>query len=80
MGVTTTTTIPPPTTAGGGYGPQIDIDLDIDLGNLENPIDDIDLGKIIKKYVCLVGLVFMSNYVYIRSTMSFRLVYRTPDR
>jgi len=45
MGVTTTTTIPPPTTAGGGYGPQIDIDLDIDLGNLENPIDDIDLGE-----------------------------------
>ena len=43
MGVTMTTTIPPPTTAGGGYGPQID--LDIDLGNLENPIDDIDLGE-----------------------------------
>ena len=32
----------------GGYGPvepEIDIDIDIDIGLLENPIDDIDLGK-----------------------------------
>lgn len=39
----TTTTTPPPSS---GYGPQIDIDLDIDIGNLERPIDDIDLGKL----------------------------------
>ena len=30
-----------------GYGPAIDIDLDIDIGTLENPIDDINLGEII---------------------------------
>ena len=40
---------PPPsktTTIGSiGYGPEIDIDLDINIGTIENPIDDIDLGK-----------------------------------
>ena len=42
------TEAPAPTTttaATVGYGPEIDIDIDIDLGNLENPIDDIDLGR-----------------------------------
>ena len=38
--ITTTTTTTTTTTE-----PVIDIDIDIDIGNLENPIDDIDLGK-----------------------------------
>ena len=38
---TTTTTTTTTTTE-----PVIDIDIDIDIGNLENPIDDIDLGNI----------------------------------
>jgi hypothetical protein len=35
----------PPPIPSNGYGPPIDVDLDIDLGPPENPIDDINLGK-----------------------------------
>jgi hypothetical protein len=37
---------PPSTTSAPSYGPAIDIDLDIDLGTPDNPIDDINLGMI----------------------------------
>jgi hypothetical protein len=37
---------PPATTSAPSYGPAIDIDLDIDLGTPDNPIDDINLGRI----------------------------------
>jgi hypothetical protein len=37
---------PPSTTSAPSYGPAIDIDLDIDLGTPDNPIDDINLGRV----------------------------------
>ena len=54
MGPITTTTPEP----FAGYGPppepEIDIDIDIDIGTLENPIDDIDLGK--RKFLSIVDI------------------------
>jgi hypothetical protein len=38
---------PPSSTSAPSYGPAIDIDLDIDLGTPDNPIDDINLGRIL---------------------------------
>jgi hypothetical protein len=38
---------PPSTSSAPSYGPAIDIDLDIDLGTPDNPIDDINLGRIL---------------------------------
>ena len=62
---------PPPstttTTIGSiGYGPEIDIDLDINIGTIENPIDDIDLGK--KNYhiyVCFFSVIFFLYFMYV---------------
>ena len=59
---------PPPstttTTIGSiGYGPEIDIDLDINIGTIENPIDDIDLGK--KNYHIFFTVIFFLYFMYV---------------
>lgn len=59
---------PPPstttTTIGSiGYGPEIDIDLDINIGTIENPIDDIDLGKQNSSYFRFL-LLFCYSFLF----------------